>query len=79
MGRDGFGKGYKRSFRINLKKYNVKIKYNMRLMFSSLFGSDGARTQWARARMIKSPDEEFYYKAYPGARRFVKIGNDNKQ
>jgi hypothetical protein len=51
----------------------------MRLMFSSLFGSDGARTQWARARMIKSPDEEFYYKAYPGARRFVKIGNDNKQ
>lgn len=73
------GKDIKDHSGINLKKYNVKIKYNMRLMFSSLFGSDGARTQWARARMIKSPAEEFYYKAYPEARRFVKIGNDNKQ
>ncbi len=63
---------------INLKKYNVKLKYKMKTMFAAILGEQRTRTQWARARMIKSPDEDFYYRAYPQAREFIKIGNGNK-
>lgn len=70
------GKDIKDHSGVNLKKYNVKIKYNLKIMFADLFDSGGTRTQWARARMIKSPDEEYYNKAYPGAKEFIKIGNE---
>jgi superfamily II RNA helicase len=70
------GKDIKDHNGVNLKKYNVKIKYNMKVIFASLFDSSRTRTQWSRARMIKSPDEEYYYKAYPGAKEFIKIGNE---
>jgi len=70
------GKDIKDHGGVNLKKYNVKIKYNLKIIFAYLFDSGGNRTQWSRARMIKSPDEEYYNKAYPGAREFIKTGNE---
>jgi hypothetical protein len=56
----------------NIKKYNVKINYKTRLMFYKLFGGNLFRQQSARARMIKSPDVEYYDKAYPDAKTFSK-------
>ncbi len=56
-----------------IKKHNVKIAYGMNIIFPKLFGRFlPYREQSARARMIKSPDEEFYNKAYPDAREFFK-------
>jgi hypothetical protein len=56
-----------------IKKHNVKIAYYMNIIFPKLFGRIlPYREQFARARMIKSPDEEFYNKAYPNAREFSK-------
>lgn len=56
-----------------IKKHNVKIAYGMNIIFPKLFGRFlPYREQSARARMIKSPDEEFYNKAYPDAREFSK-------
>lgn len=63
-----------------IKKYNVNIAYDVQLMFASLLrpfsgsiflsGGDRVRTQTARARMVKSPDEEYYGRAWPGAASF---------
>ncbi|MCX5778955.1 MAG: hypothetical protein NTU66_07065 [Elusimicrobia bacterium] len=65
-----------------VQKYDVGIKYTVRIMFASLmqpftqsvFFSGGKRTlsRVASARMVKSPDEEYYYKAYPKAPVFTK-------
>lgn len=56
-----------------IKKHNVKIAYHTKIMFSRLFGYMFYREQSARARMIKSPDEQFYNKAYPNAKEFRKL------
>ncbi|MBO7431481.1 MAG: hypothetical protein J6U02_01110 [Elusimicrobia bacterium] len=53
-------------------KHNVKIGYYAKIMFGRFFNSLYYREQSARARMIKSPDEEFYNKAYPDAKEFKK-------
>jgi hypothetical protein len=64
----------------SLTKQTVKIYYYTKVMFGSLtapknstkrFGENGARRyQSARSRMFASPDEDYYYKAYPGADKF---------
>ena len=63
-----------------LTKQTVKIYYYTKVMFGSLtapknskkrFGENGSRRyQSARNRMFPSPDEDYYYKAYPGAQKF---------
>lgn len=56
-----------------IKKHNVKIGYYINIMFPKLFGYvSNYREQSARARMVKAPDEEFYNKAYPNAKEFLK-------
>ncbi|MDR2426331.1 MAG: hypothetical protein LBD46_04025 [Endomicrobium sp.] len=60
--------------------YTVKFYYFTRVMFGSLVAKlnskkdiifGGARRyQSSRNRMVTSPDEEFYYKAYPEAKEF---------
>ena len=55
-----------------IKKHNVKVGYYVRIMFGKFFNSAYYREQSARARMIKSPDEDFYNKAYPNAKEFPK-------
>lgn len=56
-----------------IKKHNVKIAYNTRIIFYKLFNLfTPVREQSARARMVKSPDQDFYTKAYPGAKEFIK-------
>ena len=58
-----------------IKKHNVKIAYGINIMFPKLFRKLlPYREQSARARMVKSPDEEFYNKAYPNAKEFLKYG-----
>ncbi|MDR2191451.1 MAG: hypothetical protein LBO62_01020 [Endomicrobium sp.] len=62
-----------------LKKYTAKIYYYTKIMFGSivskqmskrsLFGSN-ARYSSSRSRMIPSPDENYYSKAYPQAAKF---------
>ena len=55
-----------------INKHNVKIGYYSRVMFGRFFNSKYYREQSARARMVKSPDENFYNKAYPDAKEFCK-------
>ena len=56
-----------------IKKHNVKTAYNTRIIFYKLFNIFiPIREQSARARMVKSPDQNFYNKAYPGAKEFIK-------
>ena len=58
-----------------IKKHNIKIAYKSKVMFYKLFNLENfLREESSRARMIKSPDEEFYNKAYPNAREFKKYG-----
>lgn len=58
--------------RKQINKHNVKIGYYAEVMFGQFFNSVSYREQSARARMIKSPDEDFYNKAYPNAKEFQK-------
>lgn len=57
-------------------RFNTEIKYISRIMFGSLLqpaklpGTRGIVERVASVRMIKSPDEEYYNRAYPGARNF---------
>ncbi|MBR3627803.1 MAG: hypothetical protein IKN42_03020 [Elusimicrobia bacterium] len=55
-----------------INKHNVKVGYYVKIMFGRFFNSLYYREQSARARMIKSPDEDFYNKAYPNAKEFSK-------
>ncbi|MCR4663462.1 MAG: hypothetical protein K5622_06230 [Endomicrobiaceae bacterium] len=55
-----------------IHKHNIKIGYYIKIMFGRFFNSSYYREQSARARMIKSPDENFYNKAYPDAKEFPK-------
>ncbi|MGE4384712.1 MAG: hypothetical protein AB7E39_02450 [Endomicrobiaceae bacterium] len=54
----------------SINKHNVKIGYDVKIMFGRLFNASSYRHQSARARMIKSPDEEYYNRAYPDAKEF---------
>ncbi len=54
----------------NVNKHNVKIAYLSDIMFAKLFNSTSYRRQSARSRMVKSPDEQYYKKAYPNAKEF---------
>jgi hypothetical protein len=62
-----------------VKKYTAKVYYYTKIMFGSIVakqmskrsflgGSD--RYSSSRNRMIPSPDQDYYDKAYPGARKF---------
>lgn len=55
-----------------IHKHNVKVGYYTKIMFGRFFDSLFYREQSARARMVKSPDEKFYTKAYPDAKEFPK-------
>jgi hypothetical protein len=63
-----------------IKKYNANIRYRMRLSFASLIKpsllNSGYVSHTARARMIKSPDESFYFKAFPEADNFTDPGDE---
>jgi hypothetical protein len=58
--------------------YNTSIKYVQSVMFGNLLsgsqimsiGNVNLIKNTARARMVKSPDEDYYDKAYPGAPNF---------
>lgn len=58
--------------------YNSTVKYIQSVMFGSLFsgqqimsiGNTNVLKCAARARMVKSPDEDYYDKAYNGAQNF---------
>ena len=59
-----------------IAKETVKIYYFTRVLFGSLVSKGNSfknrRYQSARKRMVPSPDEEYYYKAFPGAKKFEK-------
>jgi hypothetical protein len=65
-----------------VEKYDVGIQYSIHIMFASLlqpfsqsvFFGGGRRVieRVASARMVKSPDEDYYYKAYPNAQPFTR-------
>ena len=59
-----------------IKKHNVKIAYRTMIIFQRLFNLFiPIRENSARARMVKSPSQDFYKKAYPEAKRQFKIYN----
>ncbi|MDR3049315.1 MAG: pilus assembly protein [Elusimicrobiota bacterium] len=55
-----------------MTKKTVKIYYYTPVIFGRLFPNteSNKRYQSARNRMFPSPDDDFYYKAYPGAKKF---------
>lgn len=59
-----------------LSKETVKIYYFSRILFGSLVAKENStnnrRYQSARNRIIPSPDQSYYFKAFPGARKFEK-------
>ena len=57
-----------------MDKHNIKIAYTNKIMFYKLFNLfTPLRSQSARARMVKSPDQKFYDKAYPDAKEFPSV------
>lgn len=57
-----------------LDKHNIKVLYNTKIMFYRIFNLfSPVREQSARARMVKSPDQKFYHRAYPDAKEFPSI------
>ncbi|MDR2251416.1 MAG: hypothetical protein LBD98_01065 [Endomicrobium sp.] len=60
----------------NITKETVKTYYFTRVWFGSLVAKDNSfknrRYQSSRNRMIPSPDEKYYYKAFLGAKSFEK-------
>jgi hypothetical protein len=60
----------------SVSKETTKIYYFTRVMFGSLIAKKNSfknrRYQSARNRMIPSPDDEYYCKAFPGAKNFEK-------
>ncbi|MDR1522581.1 MAG: hypothetical protein LBS29_01250 [Endomicrobium sp.] len=59
-----------------LCKETIKIYYFTRVLFGYLIAKDNSiknrRYQSARNRIIPSPDEKYYLKAFPGAKEFEK-------
>ena len=57
-----------------IQKHTLKIYYFTRVIFGKITAPQtsrqGRRYQSSRSRMIPSPDEDYYDKAYPGARKF---------
>jgi hypothetical protein len=63
----------------SVQKYTAKIYYYTKIMFGSIVAKNmstrslfGGANRYAssRSRMIPSPDQEYYGKAYPGANKF---------
>jgi len=56
----------------SVKKQTVKVYYYTTVIFGRLFPNTigNKRFQSSRNRMFPSPDEDFYDKAYPGAKKF---------
>ena len=64
----------------SISAHTLKIYYFTRVMFGGLtardnsvkdaFYSGSRRYQSARSRMVPSPDGKYYYKAFPGAKKF---------
>jgi hypothetical protein len=63
----------------SIQKYTAKIYYYTKIMFGSIVAKNmsrrllfGGSSRYAssRSRMVPSPDQDFYDKAYPGADRF---------
>ena len=58
----------------NVMVYNMNIRYFQNIMFGNLLGGNGVTANMindtARARTVKSPQEEYYDKAYSGAPNF---------
>ena len=68
------GKTNKDHSNSTMDKHNIKVGYTSKIMFYKLFNLfTPFRTQSARARMVKSPDENFYNKAYPDAKEFPSV------
>jgi hypothetical protein len=74
----------------SLSKKTVKIYYFTKVMFGALTAPKNSKKYWgqsgrrryqsARARMFPSPDEDFYYKAYPDGERFKDFSlSDSKE
>lgn len=68
---------------VYIRKYNANIEYRILLAMASLLKpSQGfapgtaSMNHVARARMVKSPDEAYYFKAYPHARPFTERTNE---
>jgi len=74
------GKAAKDYANQDILAYTTRIQFFTRLMFSSLLnpfhmfsfysGGNPYFEQISRARMVKSPDEKYYWKAYPDAKNF---------
>jgi hypothetical protein len=69
--------------RIPLRAFNANIEYRVFISMASLLRPSGITHTGpadlhhvARARMIKSPDEAYYFRAYPHARRFSQDSAD---
>jgi hypothetical protein len=60
----------------DLSKETVKIYYFSRVLFGNLVAKDNGvknrRYQSARNRIVPSPDQSYYFKAFPGAKKFEK-------
>jgi hypothetical protein len=60
----------------SITKETVKIYYFTRVLFGRLVSKDNSfknrRYQSSRNRMVPSPDEKYYFKAFPGAKSFAK-------
>jgi hypothetical protein len=59
-----------------LSKETVKIYYFTRILFGNLVAKNNSvknkRYQSARNRIVPSPDQSYYFKAFPGAKKFGK-------
>lgn len=68
------GKTNKDHSNSTMDKHNIKVGYTSKIMFYKLFNLfTPFRTQSTRARMVKSPDEKFYNKAYTDAKEFPSV------
>ncbi|GHT36253.1 hypothetical protein AGMMS49593_00600 [Endomicrobiia bacterium] len=59
----------------NIAKETVKIHYFTRVLFGKVLKNNlfkNRRYQSSRNRMVPSPDEKYYFKAFPGAKSFEK-------
>ncbi len=74
---------------VQIRKFTTGVRYAVSVMFPSLFqpfhhftffsGGNPILERRARARMVRSPDETYYYRAYPGGRPFTREPDENQQ
>lgn len=74
------GKGHGDHTQHDIIKSNINIRYRINLAFASLIKpallAGNLVQHTARARMVKSPDEKYYYKAYPEAMNFTETPDE---